>query len=248
MNFLRVRQGVLVKGALWMVLFAVTATGSGSLIAQELRHLQGIWINATWIELIKRTESVAKAMSEFPEGQPLWVRFDVARPTVIDVGYRIDEAIPMTVNSRIVGHMGERVVIDSAGKGLWLVSPDIQADQYVALHYLSDMELPPIVMAKLPTKRTDPQFLFDRMIIASVLGGRWMDTKGHLLEFMPDATANWKGETYGITIEITAEQQLRVMLTDAGGRTKRFIAERTGPRLVLTDADGRTSEFTASSR
>jgi hypothetical protein len=140
--------------------------------------------------------------------------------------------------------MGERWVLSLADSAMWLLTNDPGGGQYVALHQLADLEATPYVLGKLPTRRSEPDFLLDRMIISSLLTGVWTDAQGDIYEFKSDATASWKGLRREVRIDVNpANNEVYMSLIDVRGDSKRFLAVRTGTKLTLTGEDGTSRDL-----
>lgn len=228
------------------VVLMMIAMAVSSATAQEYRDLHGTWINATFIEVLKRTASVATAMEAVSATSPLWVKIDSAnKDGDVDVAFDLSSQKPMMLlKAQLVGPELRWGLGDAVGP-IWLVTADQEQGTFIALHVLDSMGNAPKVLGKLPSRNQDPDFLLDRMINASVLAGSFVDDRKKSVVFNNDMTATWAGKPYKVRIDINEpSHQLRVTLAAADGTSTVYTAERMGKVVTLTDAQQRVSTLT----
>ncbi|RPI67647.1 MAG: hypothetical protein EHM43_07080 [Ignavibacteriae bacterium] len=221
-----------------MMLFVAVTVGS----AQEYGELHGTWINATFIEVLKRTASVATAMEAVSATSPLWVKIDSAnKDGDVEVAFDLSSRKPMLLlKAQLIGPELRWGLGDAAGP-IWLVTADEEQGTFIALQVLDSMGNAPKVLGKLPSRNQDPDFLIDRMINASVLAGSYVDDRKKSVVFNTDMTATWAGKSYKVRIDVEEQSHhLRVTLTATDGTSRVHSVHRIGSDLVLTGSDGST--------
>lgn len=211
--------------------------------AQEYRDLHGTWINAKFIEELKRTASVAAAMEAVSATAPLWVRIDSAdQDGNVDVAFDLSSQKQMVLlKAQLIGPELRWGLGDAVGP-IWLVTADQEQGTFLALHVLDSMGNVPKVLGKLPSRNQDPDFLIDRMINASVLAGKYVDDRKRSVVFNTDMTATWAGKSYQVRIDVKeGSHQLLVTLTATDGTSNVHSVQRIGSDLVFVGSDGKTT-------
>lgn len=222
--------------------YALFALSTLNLGAQDFALLSGTWVSAQFMDAIKRTHDVAWAMKAMGQGQPLWVSIDTSNnKPVVKLAPDFSNEQQLRLFKVKLDDLGERWAIGQTDKPIWMIVPDTQGGQFVSLHWLDSLESNPIVLGKLPTRRTEPDFLLDRIIISSVLKGTWVDSTGAEYTFNSDATARWKGAKRDVNIDVQpGTYAVLVTLADARNRTERFVVARKDSALVVTNEQGKT--------
>ncbi len=203
-------------------------------------------MNTVFMETLKRAASVDVAMHHKPSGAPLWVSFTpTSKTSAGTLAFGFDPANEIFVRQETVGAMGKQWVMGIRDSLIWLLTIDAQANSYVVLHELANLEKDPIVLGKLPSRRTEPDFLLDRMIMSAMMVGSWKDGDGNSYQIRNDATALWKGAKREVQIAVDPRTNaVFLVLVDVRGNQQRFLAVRTGTILTLTGEDGSVTTLT----
>jgi hypothetical protein len=215
----------------------------GTASAQEYSEMHGTWINGRFIEVLKRTASVASAMEAVPSNVAMWISIDTTdKDGNIDMAYDFDDVRQMLLlKSQLVGPELQWGIGDAVGP-MWLVTVD-QQQMFIALHDLDSLENKPLVFGRMPSKNQDPDFLLDRMINASILAGTYTDPKKNTVEFRTDLTATWANKPYAVKIDVKgSSHELHITLTSADAKDVRtYLVVRTGTSLMLTTPNGKST-------
>ncbi len=206
--------------------------------SQDFSLFHGTWVNARFMETLKRSASLALAMNELPDHEPLWVRADSAQFGRLLASWKPGSSVSLTMTKKQMGGMPEAWVVDSNGVELWIATASPNGS-YVALHPVDNIESNVYVMGKLPSRQTDPDFLVHRMIIASILVGSWLDKETVALQVQPNATALWRGMKRSVEIVVNpSTYDVYMILVDARGVRQKFLVERHENVLSLTSESG----------
>lgn len=189
-------------------------------------------------------------MSTMPKDVPLWLSIDTTKAKLtIEAGNAFTDHITLSMFQVQVPSVGKRWAVGTANHPVWMISPDVLGGQFVSLNWLDSLEANPIVLGKLPTRRTEPDFLLDRIVLSAVLHGIWTDGRGATYQFNSDATATWDGARKDVTIEVVdPSADVYFSLFDARRNEQRFRAERVANQLTLTKEDGTSLVLTLKTK
>lgn len=222
----------------WCVVFV---SASIVLHAQELSLMNGTWISARFMEGLKRSKSLSWTMESIPPQSPLWIQIDTTHAKLnVRAGFGFGDTTVLSMFQADLGELGRRWALGKQGQPTWMITPDPRDGQYVSLHWLDSLGATPLVFGKLPSRRSDPDFLIDRMISAVLLAGHWRDTTGATYVINTDATVLWKGARRDLQLDVRPpSNDIYVVLVDARGNEERFLAVRSGATLQLTNEQGK---------
>lgn len=221
-----------------LVISAVSATS-------QLSLLHGTWVNARFMEGLKRSHSVAWTMQNLPDNVPLWVSIDTTdRKLAMSLAYDFGKPESMRLFQAEFGDLGRRWAIGEGNNPTWMITPDVQYGQYVSLHWLDSLESNPIVLGRLPSRNTNPDFLLQRMIISALVTGNWQDSAGVQYDFKPNATVVWQGKNHTIEMKVVVPSyDVYMTLVDSRGSSSSYHVERFADVLVLTSDTGKKLHF-----
>lgn len=222
-----------------LVLSAATATS-------QLSLFHGTWVNARFMEGLKRSHSVAWTIQNLPDNVPLWVSIDTTNSKLtISLAYDFGKPESMRLFQAELGELGKRWAIGEGSNPTWMVTPDVQYGQYVSLHWLDSLESNPIVLGKLPSRNTNPDFLLQRMIISALVTGNWQDSAGVQYDFKPNATVIWRGKNHTVEMKVVVPSyDVYMTLVDSRGSSSSYHVERSADVLVLTSDTGKKLHLT----
>lgn len=223
----------------------VCTMSAAPLFSQTLSLMNGTWVSARFMEGLKRSRSVAWTMQSLPDSFPLWAKIDTSNNSLhVVVGYDFDRADTLKMFQSVFGELGQRWAIGKSGQPMWMVNPDVQFGQYISLHWLDSLDANPIVLGKLPSRNSDPSFLLHRMILSSMVFGRWRDSTGAEVEFKPNATVLWEGKNRNVEVAVSPrDYHVFMSLIDSRNQAKRYQIERTANTLLLTNEHGKQQRF-----
>ncbi|NQW29547.1 MAG: hypothetical protein HQ472_03435 [Ignavibacteria bacterium] len=208
--------------------------------AQDAAEYHGTWFNAEYMKELRKSGSVKLAANELRNEKPLFIKIDSTdlEGNVV-VAMALDTRVELILRKSLVGKMGMRWVIGTADGPFWLITVDKEAHNYIVLHRLDSIDLPPIVFGKLPSANQDPEFLLQRMLNSSLLAGSYTDSKGGLSVFNTDMTAVLNTKRVRTSIEVDSRLRVYVTLWRENGKSTVYELERKETSMVLKPKIGR---------
>lgn len=221
-----------------VVLAVVVIVAATSAFAQDYGLFHGTWFHANFLEVLKKTSSVERAMQAKGADEPLYIRIDSTHQDgKIAAGMNLGAPEELVMLKTSIPNAGMKWAIGTIDHPFWIVTVDERAQSYIALTKIDSMEGKPVVLGRLPSKNPDPMFILKRMINASVLSGSWVDAKGKETIFSNGMVATMGGSTFTYDLSINA-LNYTITLTATEGKPKSYIVQRMGDGLTLTPLHG----------
>jgi len=193
--------------------------------AKNIALYDGVWVRSDLIDALKKTRSVPASLRSvqapsLPLAFVIDVRSDSIRSCMIAPSFHDSAHVPLPYQR--VPSFGNRFIYN----GQWVFAVDSMNGQYIAVYERTNAVEKPIVYARIPSKNRSTAFVLQRIVNASVLDGRWVDSAGGEYRFFSDQHAEWPAGTFAYTLTI-----------EAGGRHRLQIV---GGKLYSWESDGNT--------
>lgn len=197
-------------------------------------EFHGTWFHSTFIDVLHKTSSIEQAIAAKSEREPLYIVIDSTEQAGnLRVGISIGREERGLILRTVVPNVGMKWAIGTEDAPVWMVASDPRQNSYIALTELDSIEKKPIVLGKLPSKNGDPTFILTRMVNTSVVAGRWVDTRGKIVEFTPSMVATIDGQTFPYELRIDSST-LRLTLSSTQGKPRSYVVNRIDGMLTLT--------------
>lgn len=206
--------------------------------AQALSDLAGTWLNTHYIDGLKQrftilTGSVGKAA-------PLAVQIPADKGEKIATTVFDGPTKGLTCMLEREKTAKEYVVRLGCGTGdsthQWIVGLDERRQEYIALYAATDLDAPPTVYGRMPSKNQSLGFILERAVNASLLMGTYQDERGRTFTFRNDQSAVWPDATIRYHVAYDADGTDTDYFTIDGaksGSTRGYAFERTATTLKI---------------
>lgn len=206
--------------------------------AQALSDLAGTWLNTHYIDGLKQrftimTGTVGKAA-------PLAVQIPAGKGEKITTTVFDGPAKGLTCTLEREKTAKDYVVKLGCGTGdsaqHWIVGLDERRQEYIALYAAADLDAPPTVYGRMPSKNQSLGFILERAVNASLLMGTYQDERGRTFTFRNDQTAAWPEATLRYHVAYDTDGTDTDYFTIDGakpGSTRGYAFERTATTLKI---------------
>lgn len=206
--------------------------------AQTLSGLAGTWLNTHYIDGLKQrltimtgtTGMVAPLAVQIPADQG-----EKIATTVFD-GPKKGETCTLEREKTAKDYVVKLGCGTGDSAQHWIVGLDERRQEYIALYTAADLDAPPTVYGRMPSKNQSLGFILERAVNASLLMGTYQDEGGHTFTFRNDQTAMWPDATIRYHVAYDANGTDTDYFTIDGakrGSTRGYAFERTATTLKI---------------
>lgn len=218
--------------------FALGLAMTSALQAQTLSDLAGTWLNTQYIDGLKQRFTIMTGTGG--KAAPLAVQIPAGKGEKIATMLFDGPTKGLDCTLEREKTAKEYVVRLGCGTGdstrHWIVGIDERRQEYIALYTATDLDAPPTVYGRMPSKNQSLGFILERAVNASLLTGTYQDERGRTFTFRNDQSAVWPDATIRYHVAYDADGTDTDYFTIDGaksGSTRGYAFERTATTLKI---------------